>query len=166
MDALVRFESLLDEDGPMEKVLPAIYDAYEAHYEGYTIRRLCQEMHDFYKERNVSTLQGRLFEKDYLPPYAMSPRDAVGEYFRGNGELIELKDAEGRVALEGALPYPPGILCIHPGERWTKTAIDYFMDLIDSINAFPGFAPEVQGVYVEDGEDGKKHAYGYVLKES
>ena len=166
VDALVRFESLLDEDGPMEKVLPTIYDAYEAHYEGYTIRRLCQEMHDFYKERNVSTLQGRLFEKDYLPPYAMSPRDAVGEYFWGNGELIELKDAEGRVALEGALPYPPGILCIHPGERWTKTAIDYFMDLIDSINAFPGFAPEVQGVYVEDGEDGKKHAYGYVLKES
>lgn len=39
------------------------------------------------------------------------------------------------------------------------------MDLIDSINALPGFPPEVQGVYVEDGEDGKKHAYGYVLRE-
>ena len=166
VDALVRFESLLDEDTPMEKVLPAIYDAYEAHYEGTSIRQLCREMHDFYKERNVSSLQVKLFREDHLPPYAMSPRDAVGEYFRGNGELIELKNAEGRVALEGALPYPPGILCIHPGERWTKTAIDYFMDLIDSINAFPGFAPEVQGVYVEDGEDGKKHAYGYVLKEN
>jgi ornithine decarboxylase len=166
VDGLVRFESLLDEDAPMEKVLPAIYDAYEAHYEGTTIRQLCREMHDFYKERNVSSLQVKLFREDHLPPYAMSPRDAVGEYFRGNGELMELKNAEGRVALEGALPYPPGILCIHPGERWTKTAIDYFMDLIDSINAFPGFAPEVQGVYVEDGEDGKKHAYGYVLKEN
>lgn len=51
VDALVRFESLLDEDAPMEKVLPAIYDAYEAHYpEGYTIRRLCRELHDFYKK--------------------------------------------------------------------------------------------------------------------
>lgn len=96
-------------------------------------------MHNFYKERNVASLQQQLFTQDHLPPYAMSPRKAEGEYFRGNGELIDLKDAEGRIALEGALPYPPGILCIHPGERWTKTAIHYFMDLIDSINALPGF---------------------------
>ena len=121
-------------------------------------------MLNFYKESNVASLQQQLFTQDHLPPYAMSPRKAEGEYFRGNGELIDLKDAEGRIALEGALPYPPGILCIHPGERWTKTAIHYFMDLIDSINALPGFTPEVQGVSVEDGADGKNHANGYVLK--
>lgn len=162
---LEQFEALMDEDAPMEKVLPQVYAAYETYYQGYTIRRLCQEMHDFYKERNVATLQQHLFRKEYLPPYAMSPREAEGEYARGNGELIDLKNAEGRIALEGALPYPPGILCLHPGERWTKTAISYFMDLVDSINALPGFPPEVQGVYVEDGKDGKKHAFGYVLKE-
>lgn len=165
VDKLVEFETFIDNDAPMEKVLPKVYEAYETYYKGCTIRRLCQEMHNFYKERNVASLQQQLFTQDHLPPYAMSPRKAEGEYFRGNGELIDLKDAEGRIALEGALPYPPGILCIHPGERWTKTAIHYFMDLIDSINALPGFPPEVQGVYVEDGEDGKKHAYGYVLKE-
>lgn len=162
---LEQFEALMDEDAPMEKVLPHVYGAYETCYQGYTIRKLCQEMHNFYKERNVAALQQHLFQKEYLPPYAMSPREAEGQYFRGNGELIDLKDAEGRIALEGALPYPPGILCIHPGERWTKTAISYFMDLVDSINAIPGFPPEVQGVYVEDGKDGKKHAFGYVLKE-
>lgn len=165
VDKLVEFETFIDNDAPMEKVLPKVYEAYETYYKGCTIRRLCQEMHNFYKERNVAALQQQLFTQDHLPPYAMSPREAEGEYFRGNGELIDLKDAEGRIALEGALPYPPGILCIHPGERWTKTAIHYFMDLIDSINALPGFPPEVQGVYVEDGEDGKKHAYGYVLRE-
>lgn len=165
LEKLVQFETYIDQDAPMEKVLPQVYDAYETYYKGYTIRKLCQEMHDFYKERNVAALQQQLFDQNHLPPYAMSPREAEGEYFRGNGELIDLKDAEGRIALEGALPYPPGILCIHPGERWTKTAIHYFMDLVDSINALPGFPPEVQGVYVEDGKDGKKHAFGCVLKE-
>lgn len=90
----------------MEKVLPKVYEAYETYYKGCTIRRLCQEMHNFYKERNVASLQQQLFTQDHLPPYAMSPRKAEGEYFRGNGELIDLKDAEGRIALEGALPYP------------------------------------------------------------
>lgn len=165
VEKLVQFETYIDQDAPMEKVLPQVYDAYETYYKGYTIRKLCQKMHDFYKERNVAALQQQLFDQNHLPPYAMSPREAEGEYFRGNGELIDLKDAEGRIALEGALPYPPGILCIHPGERWTKTAIHYFMDLVDSINALPGFPPEVQGVYVEDGKDGKKHAFGCVLKE-
>lgn len=77
-------------------------------------------MHDFYKERNISTLQTRLFRKEYLPPYAMSPIKAEGEYIRGHGELIDLTEAEGRIALEGALPYPPGILCVHPGEAGQK----------------------------------------------
>lgn len=107
LEKLVQFETFIDQDAPMEKVLPQVYDTYETYYKGYTIRKLCQEMHDFYKERNVAALQQQLFDQNHLPPYAMSPREAEGEYFRGNGELIDLKDAEGRIALEGALPYPP-----------------------------------------------------------
>ena len=164
VDALVRFETFIDEDAPMEKVLPLVYEHYETHYQGYTIRKLCQEMHDFYKERNMSDLQKKLFRKEYFPPYAMSPIEAEGEYIRGHGELIDLEEAEGRIALEGALPYPPGILCVHPGEVWTRTAVDYFRHLVEGINQLPGFAPELQGVYVEDGDDDRKHAFGYVLK--
>ena len=164
VDALVRFETFIDEDAPMEKVLPLVYEHYETHYQGYTIRKLCQEMHDFYKERNMSDLQKKLFRKEYFPPYAMSPIEAEGEYIRGHGELIDLEEAEGRIALEGALPYPPGILCVHPGEVWTRTAVDYFRHLVEGINQLPGFAPELQGVYVEDGDDDRKHAFGYVLR--
>jgi len=161
---LIRFEQLIDEDAPMCDVLPSIYNAYEDKYRGYTIRRLCQEMHDFYKDREVSTLQKHLFLRDYLPEYVMNPQEAQFEYMRGHGELVDLAEAEGRMALEGALPYPPGVLCVHPGERWSKTAVAYFLDLVEGINQLPGFAPEIQGVYVQEGEDGKKHAYGYVLK--
>jgi len=161
---LIRFEKLIDEDAPMSEVLPTVYKAYEDKYRGYTIRQLCQEMHDFYKDRKVSTLQKHLFLEEYFPEYVMNPQEAQFEFMRGHGELVDLEEAEGRIALEGALPYPPGVLCEHPGERWSKTCVQYFLDLVEGINQLPGFAPEIQGVYVQDGGDGKKHAYGYVLK--
>ena len=49
-----------------------------------------------------------------------------------------------------------------PGERWNNVAQKYFSILEEGINRFPGFAPEIQGVYLEK-EDGKIRAYGYVL---
>ena len=69
----------------------------------------------------------------------------------------------GRVAAEGALPYPPGGLCVVPGERWSPTAQKYFLALEEGINTLPGFAPEIQGVYLQKDPDGRTRAYGYVL---
>lgn len=161
---LIRFESLIEADAPMKDVLPSIYNNNIDKYKGYTIRRLCQEMHDFYKARQVSTLQKRLFLHDYLPEYVMTPQDANFAFVRGQGELVPLSEAVGRIALEGALPYPPGVLCVQPGERWSETARDYFLALEEGINKLPGFAPEIQGVYITTQEDGTKKAFGYVLK--
>ena len=168
MDALVnqlmRFEELIERNAPMEEVLPSIYYSHIDKYKGYHIRQLCQEMHDFYKDRNVSTLQQRLFSKAYFPEYVMNPQEANFEFQRNKGELVPLDEAEGRIALEGALPYPPGVLCVQPGERWSRTACDYFLALEEGINQLPGFAPEIQGVYLIEQPDGSKKAYGYVLK--
>ena len=164
VDQLVRFEELIDRNAPMEEVLPSIYYSYLDKYKGYHIRQLCQEMHDFYKARNVSTLQQRLFSKEYFPEYVMNPQEANFEFQRNKGELVSLDEAEGRIALEGALPYPPGVLCVQPGERWSRTACDYFLALEEGINQLPGFAPEIQGVYLIEQPDGSKKAYGYVLK--
>ena len=168
MDALVaellRFEELIDRNAPMEEVLPSIYHSHINKYKGYRIRQLCQEMHDFYKDRNVSILQQRLFSKKYFPAYVLNPQEANFEFQRNKGELVPLSEAEGRIALEGALPYPPGVLCVQPGERWSRTACDYFLALEEGINQLPGFAPEIQGVYLIEQPDGSKKAYGYVLK--
>ena len=164
VDQLVRFEDLIDRNAPMEEVLPSIYYSHIDKYKGYHIRQLCQEMHDFYKDRNVSTLQQRLFSKEYFPEYVMNPQEANFEFQRNKGELVPLDEAEGRIALEGALPYPPGVLCVQPGERWSRTACDYFLALEEGINQLPGFAPEIQGVYLMEQPDGSKKAYGYVLK--
>lgn len=164
VDQLVRFEELIDRNAPMEEVLPSIYYSHLDKYKGYHIRQLCQEMHDFYKARNVSTLQQRLFSKAHFPEYVMNPQAANFEFQRNKGELVPLDEAEGRIALEGALPYPPGVLCVQPGERWSRTACDYFLALEEGINQLPGFAPEIQGVYLIEQPDGSKKAYGYVLK--
>lgn len=164
VNQLVRFEELIDRNAPMEEVLPSIYYSHIDKYKGYHIRQLCQEMHDFYKDRNVSTLQQRLFSKAYFPEYVMNPQEANFEFQRNKGELVPLDEVEGRIALEGALPYPPGVLCVQPGERWSRTACDYFLALEEGINQLPGFAPEIQGVYLIEQSDGSKKAYGYVLK--
>ena len=164
VDQLVRFEELIERNAPMEEVLPSIYYSHIDKYKGYHIRQLCQEMHDFYKARNVSTLQQRLFSKEYFPEYVMNPQEANFEFQRNKVELVSLDEAEGRIALEGALPYPPGVLCVQPGERWSRTACDYFLALEEGINQLPGFAPEIQGVYLIEQPDGSKKAYGYVLK--
>lgn len=161
---LVRFEKCLDDDLPLAEVLPRIYKANEERYKGYTIRQLCSEMHEFYKARHVNVLQRRLFRADYLPEVAMSAKDATYEFVRGNWEKVTLDKIEGRIALEGALPYPPGIITIDPGERWSKTVTEYFRALEDTINLLPGFAGEIQGVHFER-IDGKTRAVAYVLKD-
>ena len=81
---------------------------------------------------------------------------------RGHCELVRLSEAEGRVALEGALPYPPGILTMQPGERWSESNIKYFSALEEGINVLPGFAPEIQGVYFNKVEDGSVRAFAYL----
>ncbi len=161
---LVRFEQLYEADAPMEELLPNIYAANKDVYKGFTIKMLCQKMHNFYKDRKVNVLQERLFHADYLPEWAMTAQQANFEFVANHGELIPLDQAQGRIALEGALPYPPGILTIHPGERWSETCVNYFLALQEGINLLPGFTPEIQGVYLETEPDGSKRAYGYVLK--
>ena len=162
VDHLVRFENLIKEDAPLNEVLPKLYAKYEERYKGYTIKRLCQEMHDFYKKNDAKTYQKLLFRKDYLPEYVINPNEASIVLKRNNAKLVPLSDIVGEIALEGALPYPPGVFCVVPGERWNNVAQKYFSILEEGINRFPGFAPEIQGVYLEK-EDGKIRAYGYVL---
>ena len=164
VDMLVQFERYLEQDALLCDVLPTIYRKNEERYRGYTLRQLCQEMHDFYKNRHINRIQQKLFQKDYFPVYAKTPQKANLDLVRGHGELVPLSEALNRTALEGALPYPPGVICVQPGERWSETALTYFLALEEGINEFPGFAPEIQGVYLERDTYQKIRAYAYVLQ--
>ncbi|WP_114194625.1 ornithine decarboxylase SpeF [Edaphovirga cremea] len=160
---IARFERFVAEDAPLEEVLPTVYRKNEERYRGYTLRQLCQEMHNLYVSFDVKQLQKEMFRETGLPVVAMNTQDAHSEFIRDNVELIPIGEAEGRIAAEGALPYPPGVLCVVPGEVWGGAVQRYFLALEEGINLLPGFSPELQGVYVEKKPIGWKRIMGYVI---
>lgn len=160
---LAQFEQHIKEDTLLRDVLPTIYRKNTARYEGYTLRRLCLEMHQLYVDHGVKDLQKAMFRQQSLPKVAMNPQDANIEFIRGNVELVPIAQAEGRIAAEGALPYPPGVLCVVPGEIWGGAVQRYFLALEKGLNLLPGFSPELQGVYAETDEHGVKRLMGYML---
>lgn len=161
---LARFEQLVRQNAPVSQVIPYLYWENEERYRGVGIRDLCQEMHDFYKESNAKEFQRQLFREKTFPQVAMSPCEANTELIRNHAKMIDIDQIEGEVALEGALPYPPGIFCVAPGERWSSPAVAYFKILEEGINRFPGFAPEIHGVYLNK-EGQRTKAYAYVWEE-
>ncbi|WP_428944113.1 ornithine decarboxylase [Pantoea sp. FN060301] len=161
---LAQFEQHIKEDALLRDVLPTIYRKNRARYEGYTLRRLCQEMHQLYVSHGVKDLQKAMFRQESLPESAMNPQDANIAFIRGDVELVPVAQAEGRIAAEGALPYPPGVLCVVPGERWGGAVQRYFLALEEGLNLLPGFSPELQGVYAEADAAGVKRLYGYMIQ--
>ncbi|WP_195311761.1 putative ornithine decarboxylase [Ligilactobacillus salivarius] len=161
LTSFLEFEEHYLRDAPLEQVLPRLVKQNPERYQGYTIRQLCQEMHEYYAKNEIYKLQQDLFLKKTFQDYEMTPAEA-DKLFMKNGELVDLDEIEGRVALEGALPYPPGVFIVAPGEKWQKIDVDYFKILMGAIDKFPGFDPEIQGVYL-DKDTGVTKAQGFVL---
>jgi arginine/lysine/ornithine decarboxylase len=164
---LVKFKSLWDADAPLAEVLPTLYDAHSERYAGYTLRQVCNEMHSFYRDRNVKDLQRRSFRAESFPELAMSSKDAYEKLVDNEVDYVPLRQAQGRVSATLALIYPPGIGVVVPGERWDARAqpmLEYFLAFEESFNRFPGFNYEVQGVYQEK-VDGRIVFHTYVVRE-
>jgi arginine/lysine/ornithine decarboxylase len=165
---LVKFKNLWDADAPLQHVLPSLAAANSERYAGYTIRKVCNEMHAFYKGCDIKELQKRCFRASSFPELAMSPQDAYRALVGHDVDYVPLDEVRGRVAATLALIYPPGIGVIVPGERWDERAqpmLDYFKAFEESFNRFPGFNYEVQGVYQER-VDGRIRFHTYVVRES
>lgn len=162
LTSFLEFEEYYLRDAPLEQVLPRLVKQNPERYQGYTIRQLCQEMHEYYAKNEIYKLQQDLFLKKTFQDYEMTPAEADKLFMKNEGELVDLDEIEGRVALEGALPYPPGVFIVAPGERWQKIDVDYFKILMGAIDKFPGFDPEIQGVYL-DKDTGVTKAQGFVL---
>ena len=167
LGALERFRDLYEADAPMRVALPRLSARFGQRYEGYSIRQLCQEMHEFYRKRNVKELQRLCFRYSSFPEQAMTARDATEKMVGGEVDYVPLSKVHNRIAATLALIYPPGIGIIVPGERYddaAKPMVDYFLVFEEGCNAFPGFSYEVQGVY-QVVESGRITFYTYVVKE-
>lgn len=103
VDALVQFERYIEEDAPLETVLPSICEKYPGRYQDYTLRRLCQEMHDLYVSFDAKQLQREMFRQSYLPRMAMNPQEANMAFVRGEIELLPRRDVS-----------PPKARCLIP----------------------------------------------------
>ncbi len=165
LDAFLKFEKYYDEDAFVKDVLPFLYQEYPERYHGYTLKQLCQEMHEYYKENKTFVLQQELFAKPNMQNYQMTPAEADQLFKKDQTELVDLEDVVGRTAAEGALPYPPGVFIVAPGEKWGEIDQKYFEVLAHAIEKFPGFVPEIQGVYLEPQEDGSIKVQAEVIKD-
>jgi ornithine decarboxylase len=164
---LVKFKNLWDRDAPLPEVLPTVCAAHAERYAGYTLRRICNEMHDFYRKANVKELQRLSFRASSFPELAMSPKEAYEALVANEVDYLPLDDIKGRISATLALIYPPGIGVVVPGERWDAKAqpmLDYFLAFQESFNQFPGFNYEVQGVFQER-VNGRIKFHTYVVRE-
>lgn len=164
---LVKFKNLWDQDAPLYEVLPTVCAAHSERYAGYTLRRICNEMHDFYRKADIKELQKKSFRASSFPELAMSSKEAYEALVSNDVDYVPLDAIKDRVSATLALIYPPGIGVVVPGERWDKRAqpmLDYLLAFEESFNRFPGFNYEVQGVFQER-VDGRIKFHTYVVRE-
>jgi len=164
---LVRFKDLWDRDASLAEVLPSIDSAHHDRYAGYTLRQVCKEMHDLYRQACVKELQRLCFRDSSFPEMAMSPQEAHQAMVANEVDYVPLEEIKGRISATLALIYPPGIGVVLPGERWdsrAKPMLDYFLAFQESFNRFPGFNYEVQGVFQERIDERIKF-FTYVVRE-
>ena len=164
---LERFKNLYEANAPLVDVIPSLYAQRAERYKGYTLRQLCDEMHGFYRSKNIKELQRLCFRYDHFPEQAIPAREASQAMVGGDVDFVPMTKVGGRIAATLALIYPPGIGIVVPGERYdaaAKPMVDYFLAFEEATNLFPGFGYEVQGVYQET-VDGKIRFHTYVVKE-
>jgi ornithine decarboxylase/arginine decarboxylase len=168
ISALVAFKRLHDENALLDDVMPEFASKRENRYKNVRLRDLCNEMHNYYKDANVSHMQKLQFSGNNIPEMVMTPRNAAKELVRNNVDYLPISEIENRVATTLFVVYPPGIATIVPGEKLSNRArpmIDYLLTFEKSSNLFPGFETEIQGVYREIQPDGQVRFYTYVVSE-
>jgi ornithine decarboxylase len=165
ISALVAFKTYHDQNAPLDEVIPEFVARRRQRYSGMRLRDLCQEMHAFYRDADVSDLQRRQFRPEHLPRPAMRPQDAVQKLTRNQVHYLPIDEVEGKMATTLWVVYPPGIATIAPGEILDERArpmLDYLKIFERSANLFPGFEAEIQGVYREIAADGSIRFHTYV----
>ncbi len=73
-------------------MLPTLCAAHSERYAGYTLRRVCNEMHDFYRKANVKELQRLCFRASSFPELAMSPKDAYEALVANDVDYVPLDE--------------------------------------------------------------------------
>lgn len=149
LSALTDMERAYEEDAPLGEALPGL-SADGAVDPEESFRALCRRQARFFRKRGAAKLLAQLFSRKGMPAAAMGSREAAEAFVRGQRELVPFREAGGRIALEAAAAYPPGICVPAAGERWEASALAWFTCLLDFGEEFPAFAPELHGVHQKE----------------
>ena len=161
MEALRRFEEDYESGTPLTQALPALAAENPDRYGKMTLPGLCRALEACMMENKALRRLGKVFGKGNMPRRAMSGREAKAAFVRGEREWKPLEELPGRIALESAAAYPPGICTIAAGEVWNQAGARYYRCMTDISEAFPGLSPELHGIH--KGEKGRAGAW--VLRE-
>ena len=168
LSALVAFKKLHDDNARLDDVIGEFVRRRPARYAGLRLRDLCAEMHAFFRDSAVSTLQRAQFAPEHLPEPVLAPHEAVQRLVRNDVDYVPIGEAQGRIATTMFVVYPPGIASIVPGERLDERArpmLDYLKMFERCANLFPGFDVEIQGIYRETDKNGTVRFHTYVVRE-
>ena len=168
VSALVAFKRLHDDNALLDDVMPEFVARRPQRYKGRRLRDLCGEMHAYYREAGVSSLQRGQFAPEHLPIPALTPREASRHLVRNNVDYLPIDEIDGRIATTLFVVYPPGIATIVPGERLDERArpmLEYLKAFQRASNLFPGFDSEIQGLYRDVDASGAIRFMTYVVRE-
>jgi len=152
-NCLEKFELLLAEGTPALEALPSLA-ASASRYKGLSLRALCDELSSLYSSHNVEKLQSDIFSSISTSRAKYTPFEANQRFIRGDSTLVKVVDAVDRIAAEAIIPYPPGVVCIAPGEQWNHALVAYLVTIETLMNSYPEFSPHIQGVHEIQNHDG------------
>lgn len=145
---LLAFKRDIDANRSIADCLPE----FGAHYPGMGLRDLARQMMTHLMESRQLARQSEAFS--VLPEMEMAPAEAYQKLVVDEVETLALRDATGRVAATGLVPYPPGIPLIMPGEHLGSVDdpfLGYLLALEEWDRKFPGFEHDTHGIEAENG---------------
>jgi arginine decarboxylase len=152
INTLLNFKDAHDANEPLAIALPDLVKTAPERYESMGVHDLCREMFDSMKSSAMDRAQAAAFGT--LPVPDLLPREANARLMAGDVELLPLEQMPGRTLAVGAIPYPPGIPILMPGENAGPADgpwLSFLRALEDWGRRFPGFEKIVEGAVLKDG---------------
>jgi len=149
---LNKFKQMYDENLPVKKVLPTIYNEHPDFYKNKTIQEISNIQHQLILKHDLPNTMYHAFDK--LPEFVINPHQAYQHLLKKKTKKICIDNLLNETSAVMILPYPPGIPIIMPGEKITKDSkviLDFLLMLEDIGKQLPGFESEIHGL--EKGED-------------
>lgn len=142
-------------DKKVQDVFPHLSRRYDM-----TIAELCRSIEILLHDHRIDEKEEKLVASSEEAK-GISGKKALEIFVKGDRKSVPLLKLKGKIALECAMIYPPGICAVVAGEKWTETAVSYFRFIEEYINAFPDFAPECVGIHTKE-RGGRKYLYAWV----